>query len=189
MIARRMITTLEVVSTRLGIPPRETKRFVKFLIVGAMGFVVDFGIFNLLLSPINHWLAPGQWLYGLLAQFGLSDQSITHLGPSIASTISFVAAVFSNYLWNRYWTYPDSRSRSHRRQFAMFFLVSVVGVFIRVPIVFLTTPLFRSLVGSMGSLQAYTTRLADNLSLMVAVVVVLFWNFFANRHWTYNDVE
>ena len=37
--------------------------------------------------------------------------------------------------------------------------------------------------------RAYTTRLADNLSLAVAVLVVLFWNFFANRHWTYNDVE
>ena len=48
---------------------------------------------------------------------------------------------------------------------------------------------FRSLVAGIGPLQAYTTRLADNLSLMVAVIVVLFWNFFANRHWTYNDVE
>ncbi len=50
-------------------------------------------------------------------------------------------------------------------------------------------PLFRSLVSGIGPLQAYTTRLADNLSLMIAVIVVLFWNFFANRHWTYNDVK
>ncbi len=114
---------------------------------------------------------------------------ITHLGPSIASTISFVAAVCSNYYWNRHWTYPDSRSRSRRRQFTMFFVVSLVGVLIRIPIVFFMTPLFRSLVSGIGPLQAYTTRLADNLSLMVAVIVVLFWNFFANRHWTYNDVK
>ena len=72
-----------------------------------------------------------------------------------------------------YWTYPDSRSRSRRRQFTMFFLVSVVGVLIRIPIVFAMTPLFRSMVAGIGPLQAYTTRLADNLSLMVAVVVVL----------------
>ena len=71
----------------------------------------------------------------------------------------------------------------------MFFMVSVIGVLIRIPIVFLMTPLFRSLVGGIGPLQAYTTRLADDLSLMVAVIVVLFWNFFANRHWTYNDVK
>jgi putative flippase GtrA len=184
-----MITTLEHVSTRLGVKPKEAKRFVKFLIVGALGFVVDFGFFNLLLNPANHWVSPGAWLYTLLAGFGLSDRFITHLGPSIASTMSFVAAVVSNFLWNRYWTYPDSRSRSRRRQFTMFFLVSAVGVLIRIPIVFIMTPLFRSLVAGIGPLQAYTTRLADNLSLMVAVIVVLFWNFFANRHWTYNDVE
>jgi putative flippase GtrA len=176
-------------SSRLGVKPKEAKRFVKFLIVGAIGFVVDFGFFNLLLNPINNWVTPGQWLYNLLAGLGFGDYFITHLGPSIASSISFVAAVVSNFLWNRYWTYPDSRSRSRRRQFTMFFLVSVVGILIRIPIVFFMTPLFRSLVSSIGPLQAYTTRLADNLSLMVAVIVVLFWNFFANRHWTYNDVE
>jgi putative flippase GtrA len=100
-----------------------------------------------------------------------------------------VAAVVSNFTWNRYWTYPDSRTRSRRRQFSMFFVVSVVGVLIRIPIVFVMTPIFRSFVSSIGPLQAYTTRLADNLSLATAVLVVLFWNFFANRHWTYNDVE
>ncbi|WP_374685573.1 GtrA family protein [Promineifilum sp.] len=177
------------VSSRFGINPREAKRFVKFLIVGAIGFVVDFGFFNLLLNPMNDLVSPGAALYTLLAGMGFGDYFITHLGPTLASSISFVAAVFSNFLWNRYWTYPDSRSRSRRRQFTMFFLVSIVGVLIRIPIVFLMTPLFRSFISSIGPLQAYTTRLADNLSLGVAVVVVLFWNFFANRHWTYNDVE
>ena len=169
--------------------PKEVKRFIKFLVVGGIGFVVDFGIFNLLLNPVNALVMPGTWFYDLLLQFGFSDYFITHLGPTIASAISFVAAVCSNFLWNRYWTYPDSRSRSRRRQFTMFFIVSAIGVLIRIPIVFFMTPVFRSLVGSVGLLQAYTTRLADNLSLAVAVLVVLFWNFFANRHWTYNDVE
>ncbi len=184
-----MITLFADVSSRFGVKPREAERFFKFLVVGAIGFVVDFGIFNLLLNPVHRMLVPGSAVYDLLAGLGLSEHTITHLGPSVASAISFVAAVVSNFLWNRYWTYPDSRSRSRRRQFAMFFLVSAVGVLIRIPIVFFMTPVFRSLVSNIGPLQAYTTRLADNLSLGVAVVVVLFWNFFANRHWTYNDVE
>ena len=184
-----MIAMFADVSSRFGVKPKEAERFFKFLVVGAIGFVVDFGIFNLLLNPVNTWLSPGNWLYNLLAGLGFGEYFITHAGPVIASTISFVAAVVSNFLWNRYWTYPDSRSRSRRRQFTMFFIVSVVGVLIRIPIVFIMTPIFRSLVGGIGPLEAYTTRLADNLSLMVAVVVVLFWNFFANRHWTYNDVE
>lgn len=184
-----MITYFADVSSRFGVNPKEAERFLKFLVVGAIGFIVDFGIFNLLLNPVNTLLMPGNPLYVLLSDLGFGDYFITHLGPTLASAISFVAAVCSNFLWNRYWTYPDSRSRSRRRQFTMFFIVSVVGVLIRIPIVFVMTPIFRSLVGSIGSLQAYTTRLADNLSLAVAVLVVLFWNFFANRHWTYNDVE
>jgi putative flippase GtrA len=177
------------VSSRFGINPKEAERFLKFLVVGGIGFVVDFGFFNLLLNPVNALLSPGAWLYTLLSDLGLNDYFITHLGPTIASAISFVAAVCSNFIWNRYWTYPDSRSRSRRRQFTMFFIVSVVGVLIRIPIVFVMTPIFRSLVGSVTMLQAYTTRLADNMSLASAVLVVLFWNFFANRHWTYNDVD
>lgn len=184
-----MIALFADVSSRFGVKPKEAERFFKFLVVGAIGFVVDFGIFNLLLNPANRMVSPGQPLYLFLSDLGFSDYFITHLGPTIASAISFVAAVVSNFIWNRYWTYPDSRSRSRRRQFSMFFVVSVVGVLIRIPIVFVMTPVFRSLVSNIGPLQAYTTRLADNLSLATAVLVVLFWNFFANRHWTYNDVE
>lgn len=184
-----MITYFADVSSRFGVNPREAERFLKFLVVGVIGFIVDFGIFNLLLDPVNTLLMPGNSLYVFLSNLGFSDYFITHLGPTLASAISFVAAVCSNFLWNRHWTYPDSRSRSRRRQFTMFFIVSVVGVLIRIPIVFFMTPIFRSLVSNIGALQAYTTRLADNLSLAVAVLVVLFWNFFANRHWTYNDVE
>lgn len=184
-----MITYFADVSSRFGVKPKEAERFIKFLVVGGIGFIVDFGIFNLILNSMNALVMPGARLYNILAEFGFSDYFITHLGPTIASAISFVAAVCSNFLWNRYWTYPDSRSRSRRRQFTMFFIVSIIGVLIRIPIVYLMTPVFRSMVENVAALQAYTTRLADNLSLAVAVLVVLFWNFFANRHWTYNDVE
>jgi putative flippase GtrA len=184
-----MIALFADVSSRFGVKPKEAERFIKFLVVGAIGFIVDFGFFNLLLGPMNYLVAPGNWLYNILTGMGFSAYFVTHLGPTIASAISFVAAVCSNFLWNRYWTYPDSRSRSRRRQFTMFFIVSVIGVLIRIPIVFVMTPIFRSMVEGVGPLQAYSTRLADNLSLAVAVLVVLFWNFFANRHWTYNDVD
>jgi putative flippase GtrA len=30
--------------------------------------------------------------------------------------------------------------------------------------------------------------LAKNITLAIAVIVVMFWNFFVNRYWTYNDV-
>jgi putative flippase GtrA len=184
-----MIATFTRVTDRFGVNPREAERFFKFAVVGAIGFIVDFGVFNLLLAPFEQVLVPGNRLYEGLITLGLSPEFIVMLAPTFAGIISFVAAIISNFLWNRYWTYPDSRSRSPRRQFAMFTLVSVAGVLIRVPIItFLHEPL-ANVVSWIPFLEPYADRLGDNLALAVAVVVVMFWNFFANRHWTYNDVQ
>ena len=144
---------------------RERTRFIRFVIVGGIGFVVDFGTFNLL--------------------------TLVFLVPPIpASVFSFLAAVSSNFIWNRYWTYPDSRSKRVRRQLAEFSLVSLSGLVIR-------TPVFAILESSLGHilepladvLPVSTEVLSHNLALAGAVLVVMFWNFFVNRYWTYGDVE
>ncbi len=184
-----MITMLAGVSGRFGINPKEAERFLKFVVVGAIGFVVDFGVFNLLIAPASDWVVEGHWLYELLVGVGLPTAWVMTMGPTVAATISFVAAVTSNFLWNRYWTYPDSRSRRKRLQFTMFALVSVAGILIRIPIITLTNPFFRSLIAGLPALRPYADRLGANLALAVSVVVVMFWNFFANRYWTYNNVS
>jgi putative flippase GtrA len=185
----KMIALFADASGRFGVRPKEAERFFKFLVVGAIGFAVDFGIFNILVGPFSEHLSEGHWLYDNIAAQGINPVFLTGLGPVFASIFSFIAAVISNFLWNRYWTYPDSRSRSRRRQFSMFFVVSVVGVLIRIPIIFVANPIFKTVLGGIPLLEPYSVRLADNLSLAVAVLVVLFWNFLANRYWTYNDVE
>ena len=151
---------------------REWMRFLKFSVVGTIGAVVDFGTFNLL-HAVVHW--PGV----------------------LASMASFVAAGTSNFLWNRFWTYPDSRSKSTHHQFVQFGVVSLVGLAIR-------TPLFAVLeapaIGAAGQLLTSASRsglslplalsastLGRNLALAAAVLVVLVWNFLANRYWTYSD--
>ena len=40
----------------------------------------------------------------------------------------------SNFTLNRYWTYPDSRSRHFLHQLGMFFLVNAAGIAFRIPI-------------------------------------------------------
>jgi len=85
---------------------KEQKRFIKFGLVGAFGAIIDFGIFNLFI----HFLK---------------------FKPLHASVISFICAVLSNFFLNRYWTYPDSRSKGFRHQFIQFFIVSIVGLGIR----------------------------------------------------------
>lgn len=184
-----MIAILSDVSTRFGINPREAERFFKFAMVGAIDFVVDFGVFNLLAGPFGLLVSEGHALYNLLTGWGLDPALVTRLGPTFAGTISFICAIVSNYLWNRFWTYPDSRSKSVRRQFVMFVLVSVAGILIRVPLItFLHGP-FTVMFEHISILAPYAGRLGENLALAVSVVVVMFWNFFANRYWTYNDVE
>jgi putative flippase GtrA len=37
--------------------------------------------------------------------------------------------------------------------------------------------------------HATAESLAKNATLLVAIGVVMLWNFFINRHWTYNDIE
>lgn len=184
-----MIATFTRMSGRFGVNPKEAERFFKFLIVGTIGFVVDFGIFNLLVGPFNALLDPGAPLFDSLAGLGLDPALVVNLGPAFAGTISFIVAVISNYLWNRYWTYPDSRSKSPRRQFAMFLLVSLAGIFIRVPIITLLHQPFTRLFLLIPILEPYAGRLGENAALAVSVVIVLFWNFFANRYWTYSDVD
>jgi putative flippase GtrA len=144
--------------------PVERTRFLKFLAVGIFGAVVDFGVMNVLSQA-----------------FGLR--------LVIAGTISFTCAVISNFLWNRYWTYPDSRSRPIGRQLAMFFGVSLAGVMIRIPILHFVEPVALRFFEGLNLTYFGPEFVAKNFTLAVAVVVVLFWNFFVNRFWTYSDVD
>ncbi len=185
-----MISTFANFAGRFGMNPKEAERFLKFAVVGVIGFIVDFGIFNLMINPFLVWLEPGTGLFNSLAGYGLNSEQISGLAPTFAGTISFIAAIMSNFLWNRYWTYPDSRTKSIRRQLVQFFLVSVAGILIRAPILTFTHRPLTGLVESMlPSLEPYAVRVGKNLALMVAVAVVMFWNFFVNRYWTYNDVD
>ena len=144
---------------------KERVRFMKFAVVGTIGAVVDFGIANLLAHFFNMPLV-------------------------YAGTISFICAIISNFLFNRYWTYPDSRSRHLLHQLGMFVLVSAAGIAIRIPILhFVEPPLENAFKNMMHVSASLVDLLARNLTLAIAVGVVMIWNFFVNRYWTYNDVE
>lgn len=147
--------------------PQERARFLRFAMVGAIGAVVDFGSFNLLVR-------------------------FAGLKPVLASVLSFSAAVISNFIWNRYWTYPDSRSKPVTRQLVEFGLISVLGLAIRTPLfAALEAPLPRlfAALPLTAMLPVDAQFLGHNTALAIAVVVVMFWNFFINRYWTYGDVK
>jgi putative flippase GtrA len=142
------------IAGRFGLNPKELERFLKFMVVGTIGFVVDFGTLNLLVLVVG-------------------------LPVLISNTISFSLAVISNYTWNRLWTYPDSRSKPVRSQLTQFVVVNVAGLGINTLVLATLTPVFTRLVGELGY----------NIAKAIATVIVLFWNFFVNRYWTYSDVD
>jgi len=154
--------------TRVAIisDPRERTRFLKFAVVGIIGAVVDFGTANLL-------------VYGF------------HVNLVVAGTISFICAIISNFTWNRFWTYPDSRSKSPVKQFVQFMIISVMGLAIRIPILNFTEPLLHGIFDALPfQIPIFTPDfLAKNFTLAIAVIIVMFWNFFVNRYITYSDVE
>lgn len=147
--------------------PLERTRFLRFAFVGMIGAVVDFGTFNLLSSTLG-------------------------VATVLASVISFMAAILSNFTWNRYWTYPDSRTKPVTRQLAQFSIVSILGLIIRTPIIALLEGPLESLFDRLVILpMGFITPklLGENLTLAIAVIIVMFWNFFINRYWTYSDID
>ena len=144
---------------------KERTRFLKFALVGTFGAAIDFGVMNLLSHFANMRLV-------------------------YAGTISFTCAVISNFIWNRIWTYPESRSRPLLSQLGMFFLVNLAGIIIRIPILhYLEPPLLRPFEGLLHISPNSAEFYAKNLTLATAVGIVMLWNFFVNRYWTYNDVD
>jgi len=145
---------LETISNIYQTRPKEVTRFVKFSIVGAIGAIIDFALLNLLRGVFG-W--PLVW----------------------ANTVSVSVAILSNFTWNRFWTYPESRTRKKRKQLPQFVLINIVGLLINNLIV---VGLDALLVPYIGEPWSY------NLAKAVAIGVVLFWNFGINRLWTYRGL-
>jgi len=94
----------------------------------------------------------------------------------LAATISFTLAVINNFLLNKYWTFKDKeayRTKSHI-QFFQFIFVSVIGLLINLGLMYLLIEYF---------------GFWFNWAKLGAIIVVLFWNFFANKFWTFRKKE
>ena len=143
----------------------ERNRFMKFAVVGFFGFFVDLGIFNLC-------------------------RSVFELSPQFAGGISFTVAVINNFLFNRFWTYPDSRTKPISKQLGQFFAVNIVGLAIRTGVMFIILdPLYSFFSQFEDKYSIDPIWFGDNAAIVIVVAIVLFWNFFINRFWTYSDVS
>jgi putative flippase GtrA len=150
------------------------RQFVKFGIVGASSTVVNFGIFNLLLNRVP-----------LLA----------------ALTAGFVLSVCNGFYWNRRWTFKEARSNSVHDQYAKFLAVNAIAWCLDTSIVvvivahftghgLLTDPqAFKQILVAIVTGQGRSDygRGLVNGALASATCVIVFWNYFANRLWTFKN--
>lgn len=170
-----MIRFLAKIASRFGVHPKEAERFVKFLIVGTIGFVIDFGVLTILVEFVK--------LPEIIAEATPFSATV---GLIFSNTISFTLAVISNFSFNRYWTYPESRDKRKRVQLPQFTLVSLIGLILNNFILAILHTPFDSVLHQFPfipeSIDGYVP------AKIVATIVVLFWNFFVNRFWTYSNV-
>lgn len=160
-----------------GSKAKEVERFLKFAVVGTVGAVIDSGtLFLLQATVLPPTLQDPDW------------------NVAIAQTLAFIAAILSNYFWNRHWTYPDLRSRSWHKQMVQFAVISFVGWVVRtiwitsahnmlgqtlMPVLLPVIQIFRA-----GYVPSPTgeAKLGTMIAWFVGVIVVMIWNFFANRY-------
>lgn len=93
------------------------------------------------------------------------------LGKQYAKAGSFVISASSSFFMNRAWTFR-SQNKKIQEEGLKFLLVSLIGLAINNLVFYLVT--------SSSGLHLY-----DISGLIIATASATFWNFFANKLWTF----
>lgn len=110
----------------------------RFGTVGAVAYLVDVAVFNLLLLTFI-----GQF-------FGTNDH------PIIAKAASVTVATLASWIGNRYWTYRYQRGRTKGNELVLFLLANLAGMGVAL-----------ACLGLSHYVLGYTSALADNISANV----------------------
>lgn len=92
----------------------------------------------------------------------------------LASTISWLLAVTSSFTFNKIWTFRVRGTQGIRDQYIKFFLVSVVSLILSLSLLWLLVTEF---------------HIHDLLAKIATIGIIVFWNFFMNKFWTFKGVQ
>jgi len=110
---------------------------------------------------------------GMIIDVGILNLLIYFFSVNIyiSATISFILAVISNFILNRIWTFNNIKTdKKPFYQFIQFVMVSVIGLGINLLIMYV----FIEWAG-----------LWYNWAKIIAIIIVLLWNYFINKIWTF----
>jgi putative flippase GtrA len=131
-------------------------QFLRFGIVGGIGFVIDFLVFNALIATFL-------------------SASAVHEGPLIAKVISASLAIVFNWMGNRHWTFRAHRGRQLLREGVEFAIVSAGGLLIGVACLWVS-----------HYLLGFTDPLADNIaSNVIGLGLGTLFRFTLYRVWVF----
>jgi len=90
----------------------------------------------------------------------------------IANFISFSCAVTSSFFLNKHWTFQNKEKKRAHIQYGKFWIVSGFGLGGNELILFILVRYF---------------GVYDLLAKAIATGIILFWNFFMNKYWTFRE--
>lgn len=122
---------------------------LKFGSVGAIAYVVNFGLFNLL---VHFPISP------------LDDRPVT--GSLLAGIVSILVAYFGN----RFWTWRDRPRRAMSREIALFFIINGIGIVISAAVLFISRYL-------LGFQSALADNIAANVIGIGLGTIFRFWSY------------
>lgn len=135
---------------------RTLGQLTRFGLVGAVGFVIDVGVFTLLRTTV------------------LTPDAVA-AGPLIAKVVSTAVAIAVNWQGNRHWTFREHRGHRIVREGVQFALVSVGGLLIGL-----------ACLGVSHYVLGFTSVLADNIAANgVGLVLGTAFRFALYRLWVF----
>ena len=120
---------------------KATLQFGKFLVVGAINFLVDFGIFKLLTVVFGMLIAP-------------------------ANLISYSTGVFNSFLLNRYWTFKI-KHKFVSIHFVKFVFVNLLSLGVNTLAVWVLVDIYRFSDGLFGVENLYAKLIATVFSFTI----------------------
>lgn len=113
---------------------------------------------------------------GMLVSFVLFHLLVNVMPKQVAFGIGFIVGGVNNHFWNRRWTF---RSRAHPwRELAQFLTVSAVALVIS------------ELALSYAEAKLpHALPFRNSILWAISTAVGVFWNFFANKYWTFRHTQ
>jgi putative flippase GtrA len=122
---------------------------MKFGSVGAIAYIANLGLFNLL---VHFPISP------------LDDRPVT--GSLLAGFVSILVAYFGN----RFWTWKDRPRRAMSREIALFFIINGIGILISAAVLYISRYI-------LGFQSALADNIAANVIGIGLGTIFRFWSY------------